>query len=87
MKPDTKVERATVSINAEILACIDEYVKTNKHEGLSRSSVFEEAACLWLQRLRDEQDYEYFRKNADSLNADDESWSRIAAEAAKEIFK
>jgi metal-responsive CopG/Arc/MetJ family transcriptional regulator len=86
LKP-TRAKPATISLPADLLNTIDTYVKKHKAEGATRSSVVEQGVRLWLQALRDQRDYEYFVKNAKALQADDESWSAIASEAAKEIFK
>lgn len=83
----SKAKPATISLPADLMQIIDEYVEQHKAEGVTRSSVVEEGVRLWLQALRDRRDYEYFTKNAKALKADNESWSTIATEAAKEIFK
>lgn len=78
---------ATVSLPNDLLSAIDGYVEEHKSEGVTRSSVVEAGVRMWLQALRDQRDYEYFTKNAAALQADNDSWSAIAAEAAKELFK
>lgn len=83
----TKTKPATITLPADLMAIVDGYVKHHKKEGISRSSVIEEGVRLWLEALRDKRDLQYFSQNADALRADNESWSKIATEAAKEIFR
>jgi Arc/MetJ-type ribon-helix-helix transcriptional regulator len=83
----SKAKPATISLPSDLLAVIDKYVNEHKSDGVTRSSVVEEGVRLWLQTVRDRRDLEYFTKNAKALQADNESWSAIASEAAKEIFK
>ena len=82
-----KSKPATISLPADLMAVVDDYVKRHKGEGATRSSVVEEGVRLWLQSLRDRRDIEYFSRNLQALQADYDSWSQITTEAAKEIFK
>jgi Arc/MetJ-type ribon-helix-helix transcriptional regulator len=86
-KKSFKTKPATITLSEDIMAAVDNYVKTHKKEGISRSAVIEEGVRMWLQTLRDKQDLEYFTKNAKVLQGDNKSWSRISTAAAKEIFK
>ena len=83
----TKAKPATISLPADLLAVVDKYVNDHKTEGITRSSVVEEGVRLWLQTVRDRRDLEYFTKNAQALQADNQSWSAITTESTKEIFK
>ena len=69
------------------MAIVDGFVEAHKKEGVSRSSVIEEGVRMWLQAMRDKRDLEYFTRNSEALQADNESWSQIASESAKDIFK
>ena len=87
MQSSRKAKPATITLAADLMAVVDQYVEIHKTEGVSRSSVIEEGVRMWLQTIRDKRDLEYFTSNAEALRADNESWSKIAGEAAKEIFK
>jgi len=86
-KSITKAKPATITLPADLMAVVDEYVELHKSEGVSRSAVVEEGVRMWLQALRDKRDLEYFSKNAEALRADNQSWSAIGTEAAKQIFR
>jgi metal-responsive CopG/Arc/MetJ family transcriptional regulator len=86
-KNATKAKPATITLPSDLMAIVDEYVELHKKEGVSRSAVVEEGVRMWLQALRDKRDLDYFSKNAESLQVDDESWSKISTEAARKIFK
>jgi len=82
-----KAQPATITLPSDLMTVVDQYVAAHKKEGISRSSVIEEGVRMWLQTLRDKRDLDYFTKNAKALKADNQSWSAISVEAAKEIFK
>ena len=86
-KSGVKTRPATITLSEDIMAAVDNYVKMHKKEGISRSAVIEEGVRMWLQTIRDKQDLEYFTKNANALQGDNRSWSKITTASAKQIFK
>jgi metal-responsive CopG/Arc/MetJ family transcriptional regulator len=84
-KTATKKEKVTVSIDAELLHIVDDFVEKTEKAGNSRSSVFELALHLWKKELKESFDERYYAENAESLR--DETWSAITTEAAKHIWK
>jgi metal-responsive CopG/Arc/MetJ family transcriptional regulator len=86
LKSTTKTRPTTVTLPGDLLAVVDSYVEAHKEDKVTRTSVIAEGVRMWVQALRDQQDLEYFTNNAEALRADNESWSAITTEAAKEIF-
>jgi metal-responsive CopG/Arc/MetJ family transcriptional regulator len=83
----TAKEKVTVSVDADLLKIIDSYVKETNDTSISRSSVFEQALHLWKQTMRDSFDEHYYASQAEALDKDNASWTRITTEAAKRIWQ
>ena len=77
-------QKVTITINKSLLDTIDDFVD---RAGTNRSAVFEQALLMWCQRLQEQADVEYYGNLTQADVAANDSWTEIATEAAKQIWK
>lgn len=87
IKPNTvKKEEVTISIDADLLSVVDQFVVLTNRKGTTRSTVTEQALHPWKQQMRDQFDQDYYSKNSKALAVDNESWSRITTASTKVVW-
>jgi len=79
-----KREKVTVSVNASLLATVDDFV--GRHAKTNRSAVIDQALNMWCLWLQEQEDKAYYTNLTAAERAERKGWTDAAAQSATESW-